>query len=322
MRVIATALAVPEIVVGNDIVEGRLGVESGWIERRTGILQRPTAARNESTSDLAIRAGRCALERSGIDAENVGLLLLATSTPDHLLPPTAPLVAHHLGLRQSGAIDLAGACAGFLYAFVLGSSYVRNTQRAVLVIGANVLTRRVNEKDPATAGLFSDGAGAVVLAPDEADHLLGSYLGSDGSGYDAIGIQAGGTREPLTHAALDEGRNLMTIRPGSLFLRQAVHGMADAGKRALAAAALDSTAVDWWIPHQANSRIIEDAGKLLNIPRERTISVVDRYGNSSAATIPIALTHAVDSGQVRAGNILLFTAVGAGMVSAGAAVRW
>jgi 3-oxoacyl-[acyl-carrier-protein] synthase-3 len=227
-----------------------------------------------------------------------------------------------LGLPQSGAVDLAGACAGFLYAFILGSSYVRSTPKAALVIGANVLTRRVNEKDPATAGLFSDGAGAVVLVPGEPDHLLGSYLGSDGSGYDAIGIQAGGAREPLTHAALDEGRNLMAIRRGSLFFRQAVHGMADAGKEALAAANLHSASIDWWIPHQANSRIIEDAGKLLNIPRERTISVVDRYGNSSAATIPIALTHAVGSGQLREGNILLLTAVGAGMVSAGAAVRW
>ena len=322
MRVIAAASAVPETVVENDAVEARLGVERGWIERRTGILQRPTAARNESTSDLAIRAGSGALERAGINPKDVGLLLLATSTPDHLLPPTAPLVAHELGLAQSGAIDLAGACAGFLYALVLGGSYVRTTRKATMIIGANVLTRRVNEKDPATAGLFSDGAGAVVLAPGEPDHLLGSYLGSDGSGYDAIGIQAGGSREPLTHAALDEGRNLMTIRRGSLFFRQAVHGMADAGKEALAAAGLDSAAVDWWIPHQANRRIIEDAGKLLNIPRERTVSVVDRYGNSSAATIPIALVHAVEAGQVREGNIILFTAVGAGMVSAGVVVRW
>ncbi len=161
-----------------------------------------------------------------------------------------------------------------------------------------------------------------MLAPSEPSHLLGSYLGSDGSGYEAIGIQAGGTREPLTHVTLDEGRNLMTIRRGSLFFRQAVHGMADAGKEALKASGIDSTAVDWWIPHQANGRIIEDAGKLLSIPPERTINVVDRFANSSAATIPIALTAAIESGQVRNGNIILFTAVGAGMVSAGAIVRW
>ncbi len=322
MRVISASSAVPETVVGNDAVEARLGLERGWIERRTGILQRPTAGRSESTSDLAVRAGGSALDRAGINAKDVGILLLATSTPDHLLPPTAPLVAHRLGLKHCGAIDLAGACAGFLYALVLGSSYVHSTRKTALVIGANVLTRRVNERDPATSGLFSDGAGAVLLAPAEPSHLLGSYLGSDGSGYDAIGIQAGGTREPITHAALDEGRNLMTIRHGSLFFRHAVHGMAEAGEEALKAARLDSAAVDWWIPHQANIRIIQDAGKLLGIPPERTVSVADRYGNSSAATIPIALAHAIDAGQVRDGNVILFTAVGAGMVSAGAVMRW
>jgi len=322
MRVISAASAVPETVFGNETIEARLGLEPGWIERRTGVRQRPTAGPREATSDLAVRAGGAALERAGIPARDVGLLLLATSTPDHLLPPTAPLVAHRLGLPQSGAIDLAGACTGFLYAFVLGSSFVDRLGKAVLVIGANVLTRRTNESDTATAGLFSDGAGAVVLAPGEPSNLLGSYLGSDGSGYEAIGIPAGGSREPITHAALDEGRHLMTIRGGSLFFRQAVHGMVEAGEEALKAAGLDSGAVDWWIPHQANSRIIGDAGRLLRIPAERTVHVVDRYGNSSAATIPIALAHALDAGQIREGNIILFTAVGAGLLSAGAVVRW
>ncbi len=322
MRILSVASAIPETAVGNDVVESRLGLEPGWIERRTGILQRPTAARTEATSDLAIRAGAEALDRAGVDKNELALLLLATSTPDHLLPPTAPLVAHQLGLQQAGAIDLAGACAGFLYALVLGSSYVSTARKPVLIIGANVLTRRVNERDAATAALFSDGAGAVVVAPLEPSNLRGSFIGSDGSSYNAIGIQAGGTREPLTHTALDEGRNLMIIQKGSLFFRQAVQGMVDAGERALAAAGIDAAAVDWWIPHQANSRIIEDSGKLLKIPAERTVSVVDRYGNSSAATIPIALAHAVDSGRVQRGQTLLLTAVGAGMVSAGVVLNW
>jgi 3-oxoacyl-[acyl-carrier-protein] synthase III len=322
MRVLSAALAVPETVVGSDAIEERLGLESGWIERRTGVRQRPTASSREATSDFAIRAGSAALERAGVRSQDVGLLLLATSTPDHLLPPTAPLVAHRLGLTQSGAIDLAGACTGFLYALVLGSSYANNHAKAVLVIGANVLTRRTNERDPATAGLFSDGAGAVVLAPAEPSNLLGSFLGSDGSGYEAIGIQAGGSREPLTHGALDEGRNLMVIRNGALFFRQALRGMVEAGQEALKAAGLDSSTVDCWIPHQANSRIIEDAGKLLHLPPERTVNVVDRFGNSSAASIPIALAHALEAGQIRQGNIILFTAVGAGLVKAGAVIRW
>lgn len=322
MRVLSAASAVPETVVGNEAIEAQLGLERGWIERRTGIRQRPTAGPREATSDLAIRAGAAALERSGIQANEVGLLLLATSTPDHLLPPTAPLVAHSLGLRQCGAIDLAGACTGFLYALVLGSAFADNHGKAVLVIGANVLTRRTNERDAATVGLFSDGAGSVVVAPAEPSNLLGSFLTSDGSGYDAIGIQAGGSREPLTHAALDEKRNFMAIHRGSVFFRQAVHGMVEAGEEAMKAARVEAKTIDWWIPHQANSRIIEDAGKLLRIPAERTINVVDRYGNSSAATIPIALAHALEAGQIRPGNVILFTAVGAGLISAGAVVRW
>jgi 3-oxoacyl-[acyl-carrier-protein] synthase III len=322
MRVLSAAAAVPETAVGNDAIEARLGLERGWIERRTGVRQRPTARSREATSDLAVRAGNAALERAGIPLKDVGLLLLATSTPDHLLPPTAPLVAHRLGLPQSGAIDLAGACAGFLYALVLGSSFANNQGKPVLVIGANVLTRRTNQADPATAGLFSDGAGAVVLAPAEPSNLLGSFVTSDGSGYEAIGIQAGGSREPLTHGALDEGRNLMAIRRGTLFFRQAVHGMVEAGEQAMKSAGLDANAVDWWIPHQANSRIIEDAGKSLGIRPERTVNVVGQYGNSSAATIPIALAYALDAGKICQENIILFTAVGAGLVSAGAVVRW
>jgi 3-oxoacyl-[acyl-carrier-protein] synthase III len=321
MRVIGAARAVPEIAVGNDEIEKRLGLEPGWIERRTGILQRPTAEPGIATSDLAFEAGKRAIERAGIRTQDIGLLLLATSTPDHLLPPTAPLVAHRLGLR-CGAIDLAGACSGFLYALLLGGGWADSSRKIVLVIGANLLTRRVNDQDPATTALFSDGAGAVVLTPAEPSHLLGSYVASDGSGYDSIGIPAGGAREPLTHAALDECRNLMTIRRGSLFFRQAVHGMAEAGTEALKSAGLDSSSIDWWIPHQANTRIIEDAGKLLNITPERTVNVVERFANSSAATIPIALAVATESGQVREGQTLLLTAVGAGMISAGAVIRW
>jgi 3-oxoacyl-[acyl-carrier-protein] synthase-3 len=259
---------------------------------------------------------------SGIDANDVGLLLLATSTPDHLLPPTAPLVAHRLGLGQAGAVDLAGACAGFLYAFTLANAYGRSMDKPVLVIAANLLSRRVNERDPDTAPLFSDGAGAVVLIPSAQSHLLGSYLSSDGSFYDAMGIKAGGTREGLTAAAVTEGRHLMSMRNGPAVFKKAVHSMAFAGTEALRMAGLDAGAVNWWIPHQANIRIIRDAGRLLGIPRERTITVVEQYGNSSAATIPIALAFGIEQGQIRTGDILLMTAVGAGMVSAGIVLRW
>jgi 3-oxoacyl-[acyl-carrier-protein] synthase-3 len=322
MKIISVASAIPETASNNDMIEARLKLDRGWIQRRTGILKRPTASPETATSDLAVRAGAHALEQGGVDRNEIGLLLLATSTPDHLLPPTAPLVAYRLGLEAAGAIDLAGACSGFLYAVVLGGTYGQAIRKPVLVVAANLLTRRVNQDDPNTVSLFSDGAGAVILAPAEPSHMLGSYLGADGSAYDAIGIPAGGSRESLTPTGLIEGRHLMTMRKGPSLFKNAVNSMAFAGKEAMKASGLQAAGIDWWIPHQANLRLTRDAGVLLGIPPERTISVVEQYGNSSAATIPIAMAHGVESGRVRRGQILLLTSVGAGMITAGLVLRW
>ena len=321
MRIVSAASAIPEHSTPNAEVEARLGLEPGWIERRAGIHQRPTASPQEATSDLAVRAGAAAISGSGIDSRDIGLVLLATSTPDHLLPPTAPLVAYRLGL-QAGAVDLAGACSGFLYALVFGGHWSDHSRKATLVIGANILTRRVNPADPATVALFSDGAGAVVVAPWAPTSLLGSCLGSQGSGYDTIGIPAGGTREPLTPESLKDGRHLMTMRRGVSLFKQAIHAMADAGKQALKDAEIGPDEVDWWIPHQANARIIRDAGALLGIGAERTINVVSKYGNSSAATIPIAIADAQAQGRLKPGDHILCTAAGAGLITAGAVLRW
>jgi 3-oxoacyl-[acyl-carrier-protein] synthase-3 len=321
MRIVSAASAIPEASHSNTEIETRLGLEQGWISRRTGIHRRPQAAPGESTSDLAVRAAASAIQRSTVDKAEIGLVLLATSTPDHLLPPTAPLVAHRIGL-QSGAIDLAGACSGFLYALVLGSYWADSSGKAALVIGANILTRRINEKDPATVSLFSDGAGAVVVVPFQPTGLRGSYLGSDGSAYEAMGIAAGGTREPLTPESLKDGRNLMTMRRGAALFKQAVRSMADAGKAALEQAGLRESEVTWWIPHQANTRIIQDTGALLGIGPERTINVVSKYGNSSAATIPIAMADALDSGRLKGGDKVLLTTAGAGLITAGAVLQW
>jgi 3-oxoacyl-[acyl-carrier-protein] synthase-3 len=317
MRILVAAAAVPEQSTSCEEIETRLGLEAGWIERRTGILRRPTASPDEATSDLAVRAAQKALQTSGIAAQDLGLILLATSTPDHLLPPTAPLVAHRLGVR-TGAIDLAGACSGFLYALVLGGVWADSVQQPVLVIGANVLTRRVNPSDAATVALFSDGAGAVVIAPAQPTALLGSCLSSDGSAYEAIGIPGGGSRAPLTAESVSEGENLMTMRRGAVLFKHAVHGMADAGLEALKRAELCAADITWWIPHQANVRILQDTGTLLGIPPERTVSVVSRYGNSSAATIPIAMTEC----PLKRGDKILLTAAGAGLITAGAVIEW
>ncbi len=326
IQVAGVASSIPRDGTNNAEIEARLGLTPGWIEQRTGVQFRPIAADDVATSDLAVQAGQRALEAAGISSAEIGLLLLATSTPDHLLPPTSPLVAHRLALASAGvgagAIDLTGACSGFLYALVLAATYAQTMQKSVLVIGANILSRRVDPMDRNTATLFGDGAGAVVVVPAKEPHLLGAHLAADGSQYAAMGIPAGGTREPLTVEGLLAGQHRMILRDGKGLFRQAVAMMADAGHVALQQANLGVEDIQWWVPHQANLRMVRETGKLLRIPPERTITVMDRYANSSAATIPIALAQAVGDGRIRRGDKLLLTAAGAGMMSAGVVLIW
>lgn len=321
-RIAAVGHALPERRVTSGELEEQLGLEAGWIERRTGIRERRFAAPDEATSDLAVRAATDALSRASLSAP-VGLLLLATSTPDHPLPPTAPLVAYRLGLTGCGAIDLTSACTGFLAALALGHSYCLSQRCAVLIVGANVLSRRVNPTDPATAALFADGAGAIVLDPASGpDAILSLHLDSDGANYDQILIPVGGSRTPLTVEAVAAGEHFMQMARGPDLYRTAVHAMVRAGVVALDRARLSTAEVDWWVPHQASARIIVDAGERLGITPDRTISVVEVVGNTSAASIPIALALASADGRLRAGQRLLLTAVGAGVSEAGAVICW
>lgn len=322
MKIAGAGSFVPVTGTRNPELEAQLGLEAGWIERRTGVAFRPTASAEQAVSDLAVSAAQDALRAADIDPLQVGLVLLATSTPDHLLPPTAPLIAHRLGLSCAGAIDLTGACSGFLYGLVMGAAMGQTMQTAVLVIGANVLTRRVDPLDANTAALFADGAGAVVLTPCSTAQILGVHLGADGSRYDSIMIPAGGSREPLTTASLAAKRHTIQMKRGVGVFRQAVQMMADAGERALQAANLTSRAIDRWIPHQANLRIVREAGRLLDIDQDRTIINLRECGNSSAAAIPSALAQAIADGRIERGQTLLLTAVGAGMMSAGVVIRY
>ncbi len=322
-RIASVGHAVPDLRVTSAELEVRLGLESGWIERRTGIRERRYAAPDEATSDLAIRAGADAILRAGDLALPIGLLLLATSTPDHLLPPTAPLVAHRLGLAGCGAIDLAQACCGFLGALALGHAHCKAQRCSVLIVAANVLSRRVNPADPMTAALFADGAGAMILSPtmDEFDDVLAIHLDSQGEHYEQLQIPAGGSRTPITLEGVERGEHYMRMTRGPDLFRSAVRAMVRAGEAALAKASLAVADIDWWIPHQANARILAEAGQRLGIPPARTISIVEDYGNSSAASIPLALSLAVADGRIRPGQRLLLTAAGAGIVEAAAVLR-
>lgn len=297
----------PERRVENAELEQRLGLEAGWIERRTGIRERRWAAPDETLTDMAMKAGKMALDDASVPYNSVSLVILATSTPDHLLPPSAPLLAHKLGLENCGGIDLAGACSGFLYALVLADGFVRNVRKPVLVVAANILSRRIDMEERNTAILFADAAGAVLLAPSNDPHagLRGSALMSEGGNYGLISIPDGDTR--------------MTMRDGRAVFAQAVRLMTHCARDALEQAQLGPADVDRFFPHQANARIIDTVCDQLGLPVSIAARTIAAFGNASAATIPLSLSLAAKTRPFQSGERLLLSAAGAGML-AGAAL--
>jgi 3-oxoacyl-[acyl-carrier-protein] synthase-3 len=314
--------AVPARCVDNAEIETRLGLEAGWIERRTGIRTRYWAEKGETLSGLAAAAGRMALEDAAVARTDIALTLLATSTPDHPLPPSAPLLAHKLGLEKSGAVDLAGACSGFLYALALADGFVRVHGRAVLVVAANILSRRINPAERASSVLFADAAGAVVLVPDRDRQrgLLSVDLSSDGSGYDLIQIPAGGSNRPFS-AEIEAEEFLMAMRDGREVFSRAVDLMTDTSLRALDQAGIVAGDVDRFIPHQANARMFGMVCNNLGIDRARMVQTIETYGNSSAATIPLSLSITNAKRRFNEGEALLLTAAGAGLVGGAMVIR-
>lgn len=311
-RLLGLGHAAPARRVANAEIEARLGLEDGWIERRTGVRERRWASDGETLTGLAAEAGGRALAAAGVDRSEIGLLLLATSTPDRLLPPSAPLVAHKLGLT-AGAVDLAGACAGFVYALGLADAQVRAHGRPALVIAANLLSRRINFSERGSAALFGDAAGAVLVGPraDEGG-VVGSALRSDGSGYGFVGIPAGGSEKPFADdVAIEETR--MSIVDGRSLFAEAVRMMAGCSETALGEAGVAAADVDRFVPHQANSRIFSAVGRKLGVADGSMVSTIADFGNSSAATIPLSLSLSCEKRPLREGETLLLAAAGAGL---------
>jgi len=314
-RIIGFGHHAPARVVPNAEIEERLGLEAGWIERRTGIRERRYAAPDEALTDIARPAAEMALASAGIDRGEIGLTLLATSTPDHLLPPSGPLLAHQLGLANSGAVDMAGACAGFLYALALADAHVRTRGEAVLVVAANILSRRINPAEIASCVLFADAAGAVVLAPDDdpAKGAIAVDLAADGAHYDRIRIKAGGSRKPFA-PDLPPDDLLMEMEDGRAVFSKAVEVMTNSSLKVLEEAGMTAAQVDRWIPHQANSRIFGAVRRNLELDEDKLVNTVTTYGNSSAATIPLSLSVAHQARPFQPGERVLMSAAGAGFV--------
>jgi 3-oxoacyl-[acyl-carrier-protein] synthase-3 len=317
-------MAVPGRVVTNgDLARDVPGVDEEWIVRRSGIRERRIADASQTTSSLATDAARSALVRAGRAPEEVDLVVVATCTPDRLIPATAPVVQAALGASRDGAVDVNAACAGFLTALAAADAMVRaGSIRCAVVIGAEVLSRFADRTDPKTCVLFADGAGAVVLErSDTPAGLLTIELGADGSGASLIEIPAGGSARPASHETIEAGEHAIRMNGPEVY-RAAVRVMAGAAERAAFDAGMHVADADLVILHQANQRIIDEVGERLAVPPGRVFSNVARYGNTSAASVSIALAEAADAGLLTTGSRLILSVVGAGLTWASGVVLW
>ena len=315
-------MSVPEKILTNADLERMVETSDEWITSRTGIKERHVAGPGESASTLSIAAARQALERAGIEGKDLGLIIVATVCADYPFPSTGNLVQHALG-AQCPAFDMQAACSGFLYGLSTAHQFIANgSAKHILVIGVEVLSRVLDYTDRTTCVLFGDGAGAVVLsASDEPGGVLGFTMGSDGARPDLLWIPIGGSAEPVTEEGLRAHRQYVQMQGGEVF-KFATRIMGTAMEEALDHAGMTAADMDLFIPHQANLRIIESASKRLNLPPEKVFVNIEKYGNTSAAAIPIALCEAIDQGRVYPGAHVGMVAFGAGLTWAAAVVKW
>jgi len=313
----------PSRVMTNDELATLVDTSDEWIVSRTGIRERRVAADGETTTMLSVNAARDALAVAGLDPAELDLVIVATCTPDYPLPATSVLVATELGATRAAGFDLQAACSGFLYGIASGTSFVRSGMyRNVLVIGVEILSRFLDWSDRSTCVLFGDGAGAVLLqASDQPGGMLGVDLFSDGAGCQAIIVPAGGSINPASHETVDARQH--TIRMlGSDVYKYATRQMGESALAALRQAGLTVDDVDQFVFHQANLRIINSVQKQFGIPDAKTFVNIEKYGNTSAASVPMALVEAVASGRIKQGDRVLMVAFGAGYTAGGAVIEW
>lgn len=321
--IVGTGSYAPDKVLTNADLEEIVDTNDEWIVSRTGIKQRHIAEPETPVSELCYQAAFKALKDAKVAPEEVDLVIVATITPDYAFPATAGLVADRLGAKKAAAFDLSAACTGFLYGITTGAQFVATgLYRTVLVIGAETLSKILNWEDRSTCVLFGDGAGAAVLQPVEEGYGFKSYeLGADGSGGHLLAMPGGGSKNPATIETVQNKMHTLTMAGREVF-KFAVRAMGETALRVVEKAGLQKDDIDLFIPHQANSRIIDASVKRLGIDSEKVFVNLDRYGNMSGASIPVALDEAVRSGRVKYGDNLLMVGFGAGLTWGGAVLKW
>ncbi len=318
-RILGTGSYLPERVLTNAELEARVQTTDEWIRERTGIRQRHIVAEGETTCDISYHAALKALEAAGVQGNEIDLVILGTTTPDIVFPSTACLLQHRIGANGCPAFDVNAACSGFMYALGIADKFIRSgAAKKALVIGAESISRVVDWNDRTTCVLFGDGAGAVVLGASEEPGILGTHMHADGRYrellYTPVGISAGFTDGPNHGMAIHMA--------GNEVFKVAVKTLDAVVEETLTTHGIDKSQLDWLIPHQANLRIITATAKRLDMPMERVIVTVDRHGNTSAASVPLALDEAVRSGRVKRGELVLMEAFGGGFTWASALMRY
>ena len=314
---------VPPRVMTNKDFEKIVETSDEWILSRTGIRERHVVDKGVATSDLAAEAGRIALTRRGIDPQEIEAIIVATATPDMLFPSTACLVQNKLGIKSVWGFDLSAACSAFVYALQTGAQFVMTgTHKKVMVIGADVMSSILDYTDRATCILFGDGAGAVILEPSEDDAgIIDFHHEVDGSGGCSLYMPAGGSLNPASHETVDKKMHFVH-QDGQAVFKYAVRKMGEACEKVLARNGVSAGDIDCFIPHQANQRIISATAERVGLKPESVIINIDRYGNTTAGTIPLAMQTAIEEGRLKKGDLVLLASVGAGFTVGATLLRW
>lgn len=315
-RITGTGSYLPEKVLTNHDLAKIVDTSDEWIVERTGISERCIAADDENTSDLALAASRKAIEAAGVTPDSIDLIICATTTPDHVFPSVACLLQNKLGIKGCPAFDVQAVCSGFIYALSVADQFIRSGQcRRALVVGAETMSRLVDWNDRGTCVLFGDGAGAVVLEASDKPGIISTHLHADGSQHHLLEVE-GQVRNGKISG------NPFIIMDGGAVFKYAVNALDSIVEEALAANGMDKTDVNWLVPHQANLRIIKGTARKLGMPMERVIVTLDRHGNTSAASIPLALDTAVRQGKIKSGETVLLEGIGGGFAWGAVMLRW
>lgn len=323
IKIRSTGIYLPEKVLTNADLERMVETSDEWITTRTGIKERRIAAENQVTSDLGAAAAKMALERAGLKPEDIDLILVATNSPDTIFPSTACWVQKKLGTKEMPAFDLQAGCTGLLYGLVVSEGLILSgTCRRVLLIGVDILSKITNWEDRTTCVLFGDGAGAFILEESDDDSgLLSHFWGAEGSLGELLMLPGGGTLFPASEKTVKEKLHYIYMKGNEVF-KHAVKRMGESALEALKRAGLEKSQVDYLIPHQANLRIIDATGERLDLPKNKVVVNVNKYGNMSVATIPVALHELAEEGKLQKGQIIVMVAFGAGFTWASAVYRW